>query len=141
MNGRGGFVARKPDGWRLGRLLDAPQRLTLVQSLRIRLLAMLHIGFTWLGLALLLAGIARLADSSYGATTALGLAATHAYTMGFLGSTMFAMVTRVSCGHSGRTVGVSPVAAAAVGWAGVCAAWAARCASWYGRPRLDGRPG
>src|SRR5262249_20230449 len=34
----------------------------------------------------------------------LGLAPLHAYTMGFLGSTLLAMVTRVSCGHGGRAL-------------------------------------
>lgn len=75
-----------------------------VQRLRTRLVAMLHIGFTWLGMSLLMAGAARLLAPAYGATTALGLAATHAYTMGFLGSTLFSMVSRVSSGQSGRAV-------------------------------------
>ena len=139
-----------------------------VQNLRIRLLAMLHIGFVWLGVSLVLAGMSHHADAP------LRLASLHAYTMGFLGSTMLAMVTRVSCGHGGRTVtaddfiwrlfwvlqlavlarlagaiasasspawGQALVVAAAVGWAAVCTAWAARYGNWYGRPRFDGRPG
>ena len=76
----------------------------LVQSLRIRLLAMLHIGFTWLGVALVLFGIAHAIEAAGGPVAALGLAPMHAYTMGFLASTMLAMVTRVSCGHGGRVL-------------------------------------
>lgn len=76
----------------------------LVQSLRIRLLAMLHLGFTWLGIGLLLEGTAHAIGAAGGPGAALGLAPLHAYTMGFLGSTLVAMVTRVSCGHGGRTL-------------------------------------
>jgi uncharacterized protein involved in response to NO len=79
-------------------------RWAVVQSLRIRLLAMLDAGLAWLGVSLLIAGFARLADDHYSPAGAPGLAATHAYTLGFLGSTMFAMVSRVSSGHGGRTV-------------------------------------
>jgi uncharacterized protein involved in response to NO len=76
----------------------------LVQSLRIRLLAMLHIGFSWLGAALLLFGVSHAIEAAGGPAGALGLAPLHAFTMGYLGSTMLAMVTRVSCGHGGRTL-------------------------------------
>lgn len=76
----------------------------LVQSLRIRLLAMLHIGFTWLGVALVLFGIAHALEATGGPALALGLGPMHAFTMGFLASTMLAMVTRVSCGHGGRVL-------------------------------------
>jgi uncharacterized protein involved in response to NO len=76
----------------------------LVRNLRVRLLAMLHAGFTWLGVALLLAGLSHaMAAATHGAAS-LGLAPLHAYTVGFLGSTLFAMVTRVTCGHGGRAV-------------------------------------
>jgi uncharacterized protein involved in response to NO len=146
----------------------------LVQSLRVRLLAMLHLGFTWLGVGLLMEGAAHAIAAGGGPNTVFGLAPLHAYSMGFLGSTMFAMVTRVSCGHGGRTLvaddfvwrlfwvlqmaivarlaaafardlsgtwNTALVAAAAVGWAGVCLAWAVRYGRWYGTPRPDGRPG
>jgi uncharacterized protein involved in response to NO len=76
----------------------------LVQSLRVRLLAMLHVGFTWLGIALLALGVSHALALSGGDPARFGLAPLHAYTMGYLGSTMFAMVTRISCGHSGRNV-------------------------------------
>lgn len=75
----------------------------LVQSLKNRLLAMLHIGFLWLGLSFLLAGSSHWLAWRYGMAV-LGLAPLHALTMGCLASLMLAMVTRVSCGHSGRAL-------------------------------------
>lgn len=89
--------------------------------------------------------------------------------MGFLGSILLAMVTRVSCGHSGRALvadatvwglfwtlqvavvlriaGALPwvggiwLALAAAVWAVVMLIWGGRLLNWYGRPRADGRPG
>jgi uncharacterized protein involved in response to NO len=141
----------------------------LAKSLRIRLLAMLHLGFLWLGLGLALAGGAQLLGWATGRAI-LPLAPLHAITMGALGSLMLAMVTRVSCGHSGRSdvaddlvwglfwmlqaatvlrlaaaVPEWPVqpllTAAAVLWAVLMLIWGFRYGSWYGRPRPDGRPG
>jgi len=140
----------------------------LVQSLKIRLLAMLHIGFVWLGLAYLLAGASQLLGLVSGAPV-LGLGALHALSMGCLASLMLAMVTRVSCGHSGRAlvadntvwvlfwalqlatflriagaVAGAPavlIPLAALLWALVMGVWSARYGSWYGRPRRDGKPG
>jgi uncharacterized protein involved in response to NO len=89
--------------------------------------------------------------------------------MGFLGSTMIAMVTRVCCGHSGRSLvadnlvwalfmalqlavvvrlaaavqgapnWLTPAAAAL--WLVVMLAWSLRYGNWLGRPRADGKPG
>lgn len=140
----------------------------LVQSLSIRLLAMLHLGFLWLGVSFVLAGASQLLGLRLG-TPVLGLGALHALTMGCLGSLMLAMVTRVSCGHSGRTlvadnlvwalfwllqlavllrIGAALNQApdwllmmAALLWAGVMAVWGVRLLGWYGRQRADGRPG
>ena len=140
----------------------------LVQSLKIRLLAMLHVGFAWLGLALVYSAASQALWLATGKPV-LGLGALHALSMGFLGSIMIAMVTRVSCGHSGRAlvadnfvwalfwglqvvVGVRLLAAvqgvpmgwtalAALLWAAVVTAWALRYANWYGRPRIDGKAG
>ena len=140
----------------------------LVQSLKIRLLGMLHIGFVWLGLAFVLGGVSQLLGLAFGAPV-LGLGALHALSMGCLGSLMLAMVTRVSCGHSGRAlvadklvwglfwalqlatlariVGAVPgaqggwILAAALLWAAVMAVWGLRYGSWYGRLRVDGKPG
>ena len=140
----------------------------LVQSLKIRLLAMLHVGFFWLGMALLYSAASQAIWLLTGQAL-LGLGALHALSMGFLGSLMLAMVTRVSCGHGGRaleaddlvwrmfwalqiTVLLRLAAAvqgapawltplAALAWVVVVSAWALRYVNWYGRPRLDGKPG
>ncbi len=140
----------------------------LVQSLKIRLLAMLHIGFVWLGIAYLLSGVSHLSALPSGQPL-LGLAPLHALSMGCLGSLMVAMVTRVSCGHSGRalvadnwvwallwtlqlTTGLRIAGAvdgmsgwlillAALLWAAVMTAWALRYGAWFGRLRVDGKPG
>jgi len=141
----------------------------LFKSLKVRLLAMLHLGFLWLGLGLALGGTSQLlAWASDNAV--LPLAPLHAITMGALGSLMLAMVTRVSCGQTGRPVvadglvwslfwllqaatllriaaavpswPVQPLlTATAVLWAGLMLIWGLRYGSWYGRPRADGRPG
>ena len=140
----------------------------VVQSLKIRLLAMLHVGFAWLGVALVYSAASQGLWLLTGRPV-LGLGALHALGMGFLGSIMIAMVTRVSCGHSGRAlvadnvvwalfwalqvaVGVRLVAAvqgmplawtalAALLWTVVVTVWALRYANWYGRPRIDGKAG
>jgi uncharacterized protein involved in response to NO len=140
----------------------------LVQSLKVRLLAMLHLGFVWLGLSFVLAGASQLLGLQAG-VPALGLGALHALTMGCLGSLLLAMVTRVACGHSGRPLvadnlmwclfwalqvavllriaGALPqppaglLLAAAMVWAGVVVVWGLRLMGWFGRLRADGRPG
>ena len=141
----------------------------LVQSLKNRLLAMLHIGFVWFGLALVLGGLSQLLGWLQGAPV-LALGGLHALTMGCLASLMLAMVTRVSCGHSGRALvadrlvwtlfwllqaatvlRIAAAAPSALGawllllaallWASVMAVWGVRLAGWYGRLRADGRAG
>lgn len=140
----------------------------LVQSLRIRLLAMLHIGFVWLGLAFCLDAASVILGAV--GQVQLSLLPLHALTMGFLGSVLIAMVTRVSCGHSGRTLTADNLAwglfwglqvavllrmsavlwsasshvllvGAASAWLLVMGAWSLRYGRWYGQPRVDGRPG
>jgi uncharacterized protein involved in response to NO len=125
------------------------------QNLAIRLLAMLWTGFVWLGAGLLLASVAP-------------LAALHAIALGCLGSLMLAMVTRVSCAHSGRPVVVdrrvwilfwllqlaavlriaavvpalpaAPLLLAAAGlWAGVMLTGGMRHGAWYGCLPVDRR--
>lgn len=143
----------------------------LIQSLRIRLLAMLHLGFVWLGLAQVLDAVSVLLNALGAADTAsVHLLPLHAMTMGFLGSVIMAMVTRVSCGHSGRTLvaddlvwglfwtlqvatllrlfavplgehGAVVLLASASVWLVVWGVWALRHARWYGQPRVDGKPG
>jgi uncharacterized protein involved in response to NO len=141
-----------------------------VQSLRIRLLAMLHGGFLWLGIALALAALSHALMALTEGEMSLGLAPLHALTMGYLGATMFAMITRVSAGHSGRPLAADDLAFGLYGvlqaavllrvigaiatlagtallllaaglWALAAAGWALRYGSWFGRPRIDGRPG
>ncbi|MBN8504799.1 MAG: NnrS family protein [Burkholderiales bacterium] len=148
-------------------LLGLAWRWGLARSLRgvgLRLLAMLHVGFVWLGLTALLAAVAAAWRASGG--TGLGLAPLHAMTLGYLGSTLVAMATRVVTGHSGRPLAVDAWAwrgflllqagvllrlAAALNllpawpsglvWALVASAWAWRHGLWLGQPRADGRPG
>ena len=83
----------------------------LVQSLKIRLLAMLHGGFLWLGIALALQAVSHTLMAASQDQQSLGLAPTHAMTMGYLGATLLAMGTRVASGHSGR-----PLAADNMAW-------------------------
>ena len=130
-------------------------------NLRIRLLAMLHAGLAWIGLALLLQAGAAL-RAWYSGEALLPLAGLHALAMGGLGSLMLAMVTRVSAAHAGRPVvadnlvwslfwllqattilriaatlplmpGQPLLAAAAVLWAAVVLTWGVRYGSGYGR--------
>lgn len=130
-----------------------------------RLLAMLHGGFVWLGLALgLEAASQALLALGHGG---LGAAPLHALTLGWLGCTLIALVTRVAAGHSGRPLAIDRLGwsvyrllqlgvllriAAALGWAAgllpaaaiwaaVTGAWGWRHGAWLGRPRVDGRPG
>jgi len=133
-----------------------------------RLLAMLHVGFAWLGVALLLhAAQALLALSG---RVALGQGPVHAATVGFLASLTMAMVSRVSRGHSGRelaadnltwtaflllqaaafariaadlwlTLHAALLPVAATLWLAAFAAWAWRYLPYYCLPRADGRPG
>lgn len=140
----------------------------LVQSLKIRLLAMLHLGFVWLGVAYGLdAASVWLQGLGF---LGLGLAPLHALSMGFLGSILLAMATRVSCGHSGRTLtaddtawalygllqlavvarliaavlpqyGAGILVVAALLWLAATGGWAIRYGRWYGVPRVDGKPG
>ncbi len=140
----------------------------LVQSLGNRLLAMLHIGFVWYGVGLLLAGTRSLLVLTEPGTAILALAPLHALAIGFLASLVMAMVTRVTCGHSGGTLaadaltwvlflvlqlaalarvaadvmpGDAPLAAAVVLWFVAVVPWCVRYAPSYWRPRADGRPG
>jgi uncharacterized protein involved in response to NO len=151
-------------------LLWLAVRWGLVQSLKIRLLAMLHGGFVWFGLAFALNAISHLLMALTAGELSLGLAPLHALTMGYLGATLLAMVTRVSSGHGGRPLAADniawalywllqtavllrvlaalwPVAATpltlfgVLAWAAATAGWAIRYGGWFGRPRVDGRAG
>lgn len=173
-----------PDALRVAQaLLEAPVALLFIASalrwivpptsrrhLAQRLLAMMYVGFAWLGIALLLFAVSHALQAATGGARTLGLAPLHALTMGFLGSLLVAMATRVSCGHGGRVHAAddfawrlfwvlqlavllrllaalwapahdAAVALAALGWAGCAVGWALRYGRWFGRPRIDGRPG
>lgn len=135
------------------------------------ILAMLHIGFAWLGVAFLLYAAQSLALLA--GVAVLGKAPLHALTVGYFGGMVLAMITRVTLGHSGRPLAVERavwrmflvfqlVALLRIGaeWPGLafaarghlyfCAAalWLACFAFWawrylpiYWRPRADGQPG
>jgi uncharacterized protein involved in response to NO len=151
-------------------LLWIAWRWGLVQSLKIRLLAMLHAGFLWLGISLALSAASHGWMAATGDAQSLGLAPLHALTMGYLGATMIAMITRVAAGHSGRPVAADNLAwglywalqtaallrvaaalwpathtlltlCAVAAWAFAALGWAWRYGGWLGRPRTDGRPG
>lgn len=149
-----------------GLMLWLTHRWGLVQSLRNRLLAMLHVGFLWYGMGFLLAGAHSLAVLAGG--RGVPLAGLHALAIGFAASLMMAMVTRVTCGHSGRTLAADTVtwrlfqlvqacsvarvaaevmpgrawlAIAAGLWAAAFVPWSLKYAPVYWRPRADGRPG
>lgn len=141
----------------------------LPRTLAVRLLAVLHIAFAWLGFALALHAAQSLL--LFFEAGSLGLAPLHALTLGFFASAVVGMVTRVTLGHSGRPLsadtavwaifwGMQGVAGvrlaaefvqlsgaanlsflAALGWLAVFGAWYAKFAPIYVQPRPDGRPG
>jgi len=132
------------------------------------LLRVLYLGFAWLPLAFALYAwqSAWLAISGQ---FLLGRAPAHALFIGFFGSLLVAMVTRVTQGHSGRPLVLGPVAAvafvivqlvavtrvvaelapdalawqavAALGWLAAFLPWVVRSAWIYLTPRADGKPG
>jgi uncharacterized protein involved in response to NO len=151
-------------------LLWLAVRWGLVQSLKIRMLAMLHGGFVWLGVAFTLSAVSHALMALSGDQQSLGLAPMHALTMGYLGATLFAMATRVSSGHSGRSLAADDTAwalywvlqsavvlrlaaalwpagataftvLAVLAWATAAVGWGLRYGNWFVRPRVDGRPG
>lgn len=133
-----------------------------------RLLLVLHWGFAWLPLALILYTVQSLWLMVSGEFI-LARAPVHVLTVGFFGSLLLAMVTRVTQGHSGRPLQMGRVpwlcflvlqgvvllrvaaefvaaplawlAAAALGWVFAFLPWALRSLWIYLTPRLDGAPG
>lgn len=71
------------------------------QSFSVRILAMLHIAFVWLGMALILFGMQSLLQF-LAVGFGLNRAPLHAMTVGYFTSMLLAMSTRVSLGHAGR---------------------------------------
>jgi uncharacterized protein involved in response to NO len=148
--------------------LFAAWRWGAARSLGNRMLAMLHVGFVWLGIAWLLQAAASALLAA--GLAPLGLAPTHALAIGFLSTLTFAMVSRVSAGHSGRSIAADTVTwiafltlqaaalarvaadlwvgaysallvVAAALWLACFAAWTWRYLPYYWRPRADGKPG
>ncbi len=140
----------------------------LRRSLAVPILAMLHLGFAWLGIAWLLFGLQGVLQAA-GIHT-LGLAPLHALAVGYFATMTLAMVSRVTLGHSGRPLvadsltwrmalalhavalvrvlaDVLPVAhdalllLAGLGWLAVFGPWVTRLLPIYLKPRADGRPG
>lgn len=74
----------------------------LRSSLRIPMLGVLHIGFAWLGIAMLLFTVQSFAlFISHGTSFIWGLAPLHALTIGCFATLLIGMGTRVTLGHSG----------------------------------------
>jgi uncharacterized protein involved in response to NO len=79
----------------------------LRRSLRIPILGVLHIGFAWLGIAMLLFAVQSFAlFLSRGTMFIWGLAPLHALTLGCFATLLIGMGTRVTMGHSGLPVQV-----------------------------------
>jgi uncharacterized protein involved in response to NO len=83
--------------WRTARVLRDP------------LLWILHVGYAWVPFGLLLRAVAAFDPAVPGSL------ATHALTVGAIGSLTLGMMARVALGHSGRPLAVSPTMAWAFG--------------------------
>lgn len=132
------------------------------------LLAVLHLAFAWLPVAFVLYVVQGLIYAIDGSAV-LGRAPLHALGIGFFGSMLVAMVTRVTQGHSGRPLEMGAVpwvcfvllqavvvlrigaelggdmylwlVLAGTGWLLAFLPWVLRSAWIYLTPRADGRPG
>ncbi|WP_417472613.1 NnrS family protein [Luteimonas mephitis] len=132
------------------------------------LLRVLFFGYAWLPVALALF-IAQSLVYAFDGDFILGRAPAHALFIGFFGSLLVAMVTRVTQGHSGRPLVFGGVAvfafmviqlvsvmriaaelvpdqmawhaAAALGWLLAFTPWVLRSLRIYLAPRADGKPG
>lgn len=132
------------------------------------LLAVLFFGTAWMPITFALYSVQSLVYLATGEFV-LGRAPMHAMFIGFFGSVLVAMVTRVTQGHSGRPLAMSRSAwfafialqgvavmrvvaelvpggmllqcVAAVAWLVALAPWVSRIGSIYLSPRADGRPG
>ncbi|MCB1570776.1 MAG: NnrS family protein, partial [Xanthomonadales bacterium] len=132
------------------------------------LLFVLHAACAWLPLAFMLDALQSLLawlDQGF----LLGRAPVHALTIGFFGSMLVAMVTRVTQGHSGRPLEMGAIpwltflllqgvvalrviaeftadapiwlVFAAIAWLAALLPWVLRSAWIFLTPRIDGRPG
>lgn len=138
------------------------------RGIRPGLLTVLFLGLAWLPIAMALYTIDDIAYATTGAFE-LGRAPAHALFVGFFGSVLVAMVTRVTQGHSGRPLVMPGVAwfafvaiqlvalvrivgdlthdpfawfaVAAIGWLVALGPWVVRLARIYLTPRADQKPG
>lgn len=132
------------------------------------LLWVLFLGFAWLPLSFALYSMQSLLYAATGEFM-FGRGPAHALFIGFFGSLLVAMVTRVTQGHSGRPLAMPKSGwfafavlqlvavlrvlsemlpdpgfwhvVAALGWLLAFLPWVLRSAGIYLRPRIDGRPG
>ena len=132
------------------------------------LLTVLFLGLAWLPITFTLYSAQSIGYLLTGAY-ALGRAPAHALFVGFFGSVLIAMVTRVTQGHSGRALVMPKVAwfafvaiqvvallrigaelardsmqwqaIAAIGWLVALLPWVMRIGRIYLSPRKDGKPG
>ncbi len=132
------------------------------------LLRVLFVGFAWLPIATMLYAAQSL-WYAYSGNFTLGRAPAHALFVGYFGSLLVAMVTRVTQGHSGRPLQLGGVAGCAfvivqivavmrvaaevvpdalawqaiagAGWLAAFLPWVMRSTWIYLTPRADGRPG
>jgi uncharacterized protein involved in response to NO len=162
-------------GWLL--LVDVPLALVFAwhalawrpwKAMHPGILSVLHLAFAWLPVAFVLFAIQDVMYAASGQFI-LGRAPMHALGIGFFGSMLVAMVTRVTQGHSGRPMRMGKVAwlcfgllqvvallrigaefsgdlylwlmIAAYGWLLAFLPWALRSAWIYLTPRADGKPG
>jgi uncharacterized protein involved in response to NO len=140
-----------------------PQRASMPALLRV-----LFIGFAWLPVAFALYAVQSTWFAATG-TFILGRAPAHALFIGFFGSLLVAMVTRVTQGHSGRPLVLGRVAGfafagvqliailrivaelrsdaltwqavAGIGWLLAFLPWVLRSTWIYLSPRIDNQPG
>ncbi len=158
-------------------LVDAPLALFFLmhwlawqpwKCLQPGLLAALYLAFAWLPLAFGLFAVQSLI-LRFDGNFVLGRAPVHALTVGFFGSMLVAMVTRVTQGHSGRPLQMGAIpwltfgllqlvtltriyaevapntplwlVVAAFGWLIAFLPWVLRSLWIFVTPRIDGKPG
>jgi uncharacterized protein involved in response to NO len=117
-------------GWLCGSLLllggllhlARQARWTPERTLREPLLAILHVGYLFVGLGFLLAGLAELSHGRIAASAGI-----HAWTTGAIGTMTLAVMTRASLGHTGSALTAGPMTT--VIYAGVVLAAVLRIAS------------
>lgn len=153
-----------PDALATGIAWHLSARWGLKASLKVPMVAMLHLGVLWLGAAMALYAVQGLL-LAFGIAWG-GLMPLHALGIGFFASILIGMATRVTLGHSGRPIGedrwawrlflaLQAVVAlrlagefvgqlsviAALGWLLVFGLWTRVHFPMYFQARPDGQPG